>query len=148
MRYANPHALTAYFNGVATTTSAYDNNGNLASTTGAATSTYTWDYRNRMISAWVAGATSTYVYDHTIARMAQRTSTTTSHYPNRFYSIDYAGTSTTATSTSYIWHRAGRYHAMPAPRFAFPECLGVPWGIGRGKAPPAFAPRRALSSLH
>ena len=58
-----------------------------------------------MISAWVSGATTTYAYDHTIARMVQRTSSTTSHYPNKFYSIDYAGTSTTtATSTSYIWH--------------------------------------------
>jgi hypothetical protein len=35
----------------------YDNNGNLLTLTGAATSTYTWDYRNRMISAWVSGAT-------------------------------------------------------------------------------------------
>jgi YD repeat-containing protein len=103
--YANPHALTGFFNGTVTTTYTYDSNGNVASTTGAATSTYTWDYRNRMISAWVSGGTSTYAYDHTIARMAQRTSTTTSHYPNKFYSIDYAvNSTTTATSTSYIWH--------------------------------------------
>jgi RHS repeat-associated protein len=105
VNYANPHAPTAYFNGIATTTYSYDNNGNLLTLTGAATSTYTWDYRNRMISAWVSGATSTYAYDHTIARMAQRTASTTSHYPNKFYSIDYAANSTTtATSTSYIWH--------------------------------------------
>ena len=88
--YANPHALTATSTApqprpTPTTTTATSRRS-----TGAATSTYTWDYRNRMISAWVSGATSTYAYDHTIARMAQRTSTTTSHYPNKFYSIDYA----------------------------------------------------------
>jgi YD repeat-containing protein len=69
--YANPHALTGFFSGTATTTYAYDNNGNLASTTGAATSTYTWDYRNRMISAWVSGATSTYAYGYPHAEEAQ-----------------------------------------------------------------------------
>ena len=47
--YANPHAPTAFFNGSATTTYAYDAIGNLATTTGAATSTFNWDYRNRMI---------------------------------------------------------------------------------------------------
>jgi RHS repeat-associated protein len=103
--YANPHAPTAFFNGVATTTYSYDNNGNLTGRTGAATSTYMWDYRNRMISAWVSGATSTYKYDHTIARMAQVTPTTTTHYPNKFYSVEYAGVSTTTgTSTAYIFH--------------------------------------------
>jgi YD repeat-containing protein len=103
--YANPHALTAFFNGAATTTYAYDAIGNLATTTGAATSTFMWDYRNRMIRAWVSGATSTYQYDHTIARMAQITPTTTTQYPSKFYSVEYAGVSTTTgTSTSYIFH--------------------------------------------
>jgi YD repeat-containing protein len=49
--YANPHAPTAFFKGTATTTYSYDNNGNLTGRTGAATSTYMWDYRNRMTSA-------------------------------------------------------------------------------------------------
>jgi RHS repeat-associated protein len=50
-------------------------------------------------------ATTTYAYDHTIARMAQMTPTTTTHYPTKFYSIEYQGVSTTtATSTSYIFH--------------------------------------------
>jgi YD repeat-containing protein len=47
--YANPHAPTAYFNGSATTTYSYDAIGNLATTSGASTSTYMWDYRNRMM---------------------------------------------------------------------------------------------------
>jgi YD repeat-containing protein len=53
--YANPHALTGYFNGIATTTYSYDAIGNLATTTGAATSTFNWDYRNRMIRAALSG---------------------------------------------------------------------------------------------
>lgn len=61
--YANPHAPSTFFNGTATTTYAYDANGNLTGTTGASTSTFMWDYRNRMIAAWVSGATSTYAYD-------------------------------------------------------------------------------------
>ena len=90
-----------------------------------------------MISAWVAGATSTYAYDHTIARMAQRTSTTTSHYPNKFYSIDYAGSSTTtATSTAYIWHgdtlvayieqriASGQATGTPTTYYVHPDHLG------------------------
>jgi YD repeat-containing protein len=32
--YANPHALTGYFNGSATTTYSYDNNANLLTLTG------------------------------------------------------------------------------------------------------------------
>jgi hypothetical protein len=64
-----------------------------------------WDYKNRMLSARVAGATSTYQYDHTIARVAQMTPTTTSHYPTKFYSVEYAGVSTTTgTSTAFLFH--------------------------------------------
>ena len=96
--YANPHALTGYFNGTATTTYAYDAIGNLATTTGAATSTFNWDYRNRMVRAWVAGATSTYQYDHTIARMRQVLGSMTTDYPNKFFSIA-TTTLTAATST-------------------------------------------------
>ena len=58
-----------------------------------------------MIRAWVSGATSTYGYDHTIARVAQITPTTTTHYPTKFYSVEYQGVSTTTgTSTACIWH--------------------------------------------
>jgi YD repeat-containing protein len=41
--YANPHAPTAYFNGMATTTYAYDANGNLTqSVISGTTTTYLW----------------------------------------------------------------------------------------------------------
>ena len=109
--YANPHALTAFFNGTATTTYAYDAIGNLATTTGAATSTFNWDYRNRMIRAWVAGATSTYAYDHTTARMRQVVGSTTTDYPNKFFSI--ATTTITAATSHGNKHRVhlARRHA-------------------------------------
>ena len=102
--YANPHAPTAFFSGSATTTYAYDANGNLTGTTGAATSTFMWDYRNRMIAAWVSGATSTYAYDHTTARMRQVVGSTTTDYPNKFFSVSTSTQSGTGTSTAYIWH--------------------------------------------
>jgi hypothetical protein len=105
--YAYPHALTGFFNGSATTTYAYDAIGNLATTTGASTSTFNWDYRNRMISAWVSGATTRYGYDETVQRVRQTSTTTTTHYPNKFYSVEYAGLSTT-TGTQQARRRRSR----------------------------------------
>jgi YD repeat-containing protein len=46
--YANPGAPTSFFASGTTTTYAYNSNGNLTGTTGAATSSITWDYRNRI----------------------------------------------------------------------------------------------------
>jgi hypothetical protein len=78
------------------------NNGNL---TGAGTSTFSWDYNNRMTQA-VTGSTSTYAYDYNGNRVSQTVGSTTTIYPNKWYSI----TSTTngatiyATTTVYIWN--------------------------------------------
>ena len=60
--YANPDAVTS-IGGTATTT--YDNNGNLLTykVSGSATSTFTWDTRNRMTQSVVLGTTTTYGYD-------------------------------------------------------------------------------------
>jgi RHS repeat-associated protein len=63
-----------------------------------------WDYRDRMLSAWVSGATSTYQYDHTIAGMRQVLASSTTDYPNRFYSLATSTQSGTGTSTAHIWH--------------------------------------------
>jgi hypothetical protein len=63
---------------------AMDANGNLLTLTGAATTTYTYDYRNRLTQV-VTTATSTYLYDHTTARMRQTIASTTTDYPNKFY---------------------------------------------------------------
>ena len=84
--YANPDALTQLGTGLATTTYFYDYNGNLASTTGATSTNYVWDYANRMTAAGVGGATSTYGYDTGVNRVYQITPSATSTYPNRWYS--------------------------------------------------------------
>jgi hypothetical protein len=60
------------------------------------------DYRNRMIRAWVSGAT--YQYDHSVERMRQVFGSTTTDYPNRFYSVSTSTQSGTGTSTAHIWH--------------------------------------------
>ena len=101
--YANPHAPTGIWDGTATSSLVYDRNGNV--TQFGTTTAYTWDWRNRMTASGILSATTTYAYDHTEQRRAQRTPSKTFHYPNKYYSIEYAGSSTTtATSTSYIWH--------------------------------------------
>jgi YD repeat-containing protein len=47
--YANPHAVTQIANGLSTTTFTYDNNGNVTQkTTDGTTTTYVWDYANRL----------------------------------------------------------------------------------------------------
>lgn len=97
--YANPHAVTQIGNGTATTTYAYDNNGNLTSAgNGIATTTYTYDYANRLTALFSLGATTTYGYDAFGARVYQIVATTsTSTYPFKFFSI----ASTTKSSTNY-----------------------------------------------
>ena len=60
--YANPDAATA----VALKTLTYDNNGNL---TALGTSTYSWNYRNRLTQSGSGLATSTYGYDDADSRV-------------------------------------------------------------------------------
>jgi YD repeat-containing protein len=75
--YANPDAVTQIANGLSTTTYSYDNDGNLTS---AGTSTFSWDYNNRMTQAVTQGSTSTYAYDYAGNRVSQvNGSTTTIH---------------------------------------------------------------------
>jgi RHS repeat-associated protein len=101
--YANPDAVTQIANGVSTTTLAYDNNGNLTS---AGTSTFIWDYNNRMTQAVTQGSTSTYAYDYAGNRVSQTVGSNTTIYPNKFYSITSStnGATTTATTTVYVWN--------------------------------------------
>src|SRR5580704_2930709 len=103
--YASPDAATAIGNGTATSSYWYDYNGNLASTTGATSTNYVWDYANRMTAAGVGGATSTYGYDTGVNRVYQITPSATSTYPNRWYSTisSKSGATTTETTTEYIW---------------------------------------------
>ena len=91
--YLNPHA-------VATTTAGsayaytYDNNGNLMTIrqgTSTPTSSYTWDYNNRLTQAIVNGtATSTYQYDpwgQRVKMIVATTSSATIYYPTKEYNI-------------------------------------------------------------
>jgi RHS repeat-associated protein len=88
--YADPDAVTS-IGGTATST--YDNDGNLLTykAAGIATSTYTWDNRNRMTQSVVAGTTTTYGYDINDERV-QLGSTI---YPFTFYNTQ--GASSTIT---------------------------------------------------
>jgi YD repeat-containing protein len=76
--------VTQIANGASTTTLSYDNNGNLTS---AGTSTFSWDYNNRMTQAATQGSTTTYAYDYAGNRVSQTVGSTTTIYPNKFYSI-------------------------------------------------------------
>src|ERR1700730_8966954 len=60
--YANPHAVTQIANGVSTTTFVYDADGNVTQkTTDGTSTTYVWDYANRLIALGSGGATTTLV---------------------------------------------------------------------------------------
>ena len=105
--YANPHALTQLSNGYSTSTFSYDNNGNLVQKTINGTSTtYVWDYANRLIALGISGAgTTTYGYDAFGSRVLQTGTTTTFIYPSKFYSIASSTLSGAkyATTTEYVW---------------------------------------------
>lgn len=100
--YANPDAVTSIGNGVSTTTYAYDNNGNL---TQVGSTTYLYDYQNRITSIGFANSTSTFGYDGFGARVFQAATTSTTTYANKYFSISsttVAGASW-ATTTAYVW---------------------------------------------
>jgi RHS repeat-associated protein len=101
---ANPDAVTQMANGTATSSFAYDNNGNLTS---AGSSTFNWDYDNRMTQAVTGGsATSTYSYDYAGNRVSQVVGSITTVYPNKYFSVtsSVSGATTTATTTVYVWN--------------------------------------------
>ena len=105
--YANPHAVSQIANGQSTTTYAYDQNGNLVQkTTDGVTTTYLWDYANRLIALGSGGATTTYGYDAFGSRVFQCTATTTTLYPFKRYSVASSTGSgaTYATTTEYVFN--------------------------------------------
>ena len=107
MDYANPHAVTQIANGQSTTTYSYDQNGNLSQkTTDGVTTTYLWDYANRLIALGSGGATTTYGYDAFGSRVFQSTATTTTLYPFKWYSVASSTGSgaTYATTTEYVFN--------------------------------------------
>ena len=69
---------------VATTTYSYDANGNLLQAGGWS---YMWDYLNRMLASGYNNSTTTYAYDPSGARVLQTSTTSTTYYPNKYYSF-------------------------------------------------------------
>ena len=104
--YANPHAVTEIANGQSTTTYSYDQNGNLTQkTTDGVTTTYLWDYANRLIALGSGGATTTSGYDAFGSRVFQTTATSTTIYPFKWYSVaSSTGSDTYATTTEYVFN--------------------------------------------
>jgi RHS repeat-associated protein len=76
-----PHAPTATTTGGATTTYSYNPNGQLTTkTAGGVTSSYTWDPQGRLASATIGGATSTFTYGPDGTRWLRATPTETVAY--------------------------------------------------------------------
>jgi RHS repeat-associated protein len=74
----NPQAPTS----IGSASLAYDANGNLLS---YASSTYAWDWRNRLTTSTVSGATTTFAYDHTFERVKKTQGATSTVYANDLY---------------------------------------------------------------
>jgi YD repeat-containing protein len=92
-----------------TSTFVYDNDGNVAQkTTDGTTTTYIWDYANRLTALGVAGqGTTTYGYDAFGTRVYQIIATTsTTTYPFKYFSVASTTKSATnyATSTEYVFN--------------------------------------------
>jgi RHS repeat-associated protein len=133
--FANPDALTSLGNGISTTTYSYDANGNLIQAGGW---NYMWDYLNRMLASGYNNSTTTYAYDPSGARVLQTSTTSTTYYPNKYYSFTSTkiGANTYATSTNYIWNGDtllatvdqrlynGAATGSPITRFIHPDHLG------------------------
>jgi RHS repeat-associated protein len=82
---------------VGTTTFAYDLNGNLTS---FASTTNTWNYRNRLAQSVNGSATSTYSYDYQDNRVKLVESNATTIFPNKLYNVMSGGL---ATSTKHLF---------------------------------------------
>ncbi len=120
---------------VATTTYSYDANGNLTQAGGW---NYAWDYLNRMLASGYNNSTTTFAYDPSGARVLQTSTTSTTYYPSKFYSLTStkAGSNTYATSTNYIWNGDtllatidqklynGAATGSPITRYIHPDHLG------------------------
>ena len=133
--WANPDALTSLGNGFSTTTYSYDSNGNLLQAGGWS---YMWDYLNRMLASGYNNSTTTYAYDPSGARVLQTSTTSTTYYPNKYYSFTSTkiGANTYATSTNYIWNGDtllatidqklynGAATGSPITRYIHPDHLG------------------------
>ena len=133
--YMNPDALGSLGNGVSTTTYAYDANGNLIQAGGR---NYVWDYLNRMLASGYNNSTTTYAYDPAGNRVLQTSTTSSTYYPNKYYSLTStkSGANTYATSTNYVFNGGtllatidqalynGAATGSPITRYIHPDHLG------------------------
>jgi RHS repeat-associated protein len=95
--YANPDAAIT----IATSTLAYDNNGNVTS---VSSMKLTWDYLNRPTRTGIGTSTSTYAYDPWGQRVKLTSATSTSATTTSFYPTKYFNISTgSATTTKHIF---------------------------------------------
>ena len=97
-----------------------------------------WDYLNRMLASGFNNSTTTYAYDPSGARVLQTSTTSTTYYPNKYYSFTSTkiGANTYATSTNYVWNGDtllatinqpminGTATGSPITRFIHPDHLG------------------------
>jgi RHS repeat-associated protein len=107
MAYANPDAVTQIANGLSTTSLTYDNDGNLAQkTVDGTTTTYLYDYANRLIAIGSQGAPTPFGYDAFGVRVLQTGTSTTTLYPFKWYSVaSSTGTGAKyATTTDYVFN--------------------------------------------
>ena len=137
--------------GVPTTTYAYDANGNLIQAGGWS---YMWDYLNRMLASGYNNSTTTYAYDPSGARVLQTSTTSTTYYPNKYYSFTStkSGANTYATSTNYIFNGDtllatidqalynGAATGSPITRYIHPDHLGSTNVVTDAKRQPRAAP--------
>src|SRR5450755_1676844 len=91
----------------ATTSLQYDNDGNVIQV--GTTTFYTYDYQNRLTQSAIWNGTATtstsYAYGPFGERVSQTTASSTTIYPNKFYSVitTTSNGTTTATSTDYVY---------------------------------------------
>src|SRR6516165_389415 len=139
MVYANPDAPTQIANGVSTTTFSYDADGNLAQkTVDGTTTTYVWDYANRLTALGVGNATTSYSYDALGNRVLQTGTSTTWIYPFKWVSVASSTGSGAqfATTTDYVFNgdslvatidqetASGNATGTPATHYIHPDHLG------------------------
>jgi YD repeat-containing protein len=121
MAYANPDAVTQIANGFSTTTFSYDADGNLAQkTVDGTTTTYIWDYANRLTALGVRGqGTTTYGYDAFGTRVYQIIATTsTTTYPFKYFSV----ASTTKASNNFATSTELRHGRAEGPQSSHGPC--------------------------
>ncbi len=91
--YVDSDAVTS----IASTTFAYDNDGNFLSSGNA---TNTWNYRNQLTQSVNGSGSSTYAYDYQGNRVKLVQGTATTVFPTKFYNVMLGGA---ATSTEHIF---------------------------------------------